>query len=198
MMGNYHVRFGKSFLVNDKDLVIKYIIKLLLGLISYFTLIIAVPTGIKIFSWLSFSFSKRNLTKNNLGIINNLYSQGIYKYRLSQGRKFGVRYFSTGNQHSKPDSIFIDLINESIFNILVFKSNKHKLGEGVALSFTINCKDKILLDKLYNMLGRCGKIVQRKNYLCLIIKDIKSINEKVIPFLENFNLNNKKLVEFKS
>lgn len=154
--------------------------------------------------------TKNNIIKNIIEIftsrndqITNLYKQEIYKYRRNQGIKLGLRYYSTktNNQHlpiDKIDSILIDLINESIFNILVFKSNKHKLGEGVALSFTVNSKDKNFLDKLYNMLDRCGKIVQRKDYFCFNIKDIKSINEKVIPFLENCNLNNKKLVEFKS
>ena len=136
---------------------------------------------------------------------NNLYEEVIFKYRLNQGRNLGVRYYSTGNRDSgeakhasHPSSVFMDLINESIFKILVFKSNKHKLGEGAALTFTINSKDKNLLDKLYCMLDRRGKIVPRKNSFCLTIKDIKSINEKVIPFLENCNLNNKKLTEFKS
>jgi len=145
-----------------------------------------------------FMFTRNSFFKDDK--TNNLYKQGIYNYKLSQGRKLGIRYYSTGGQHSsvdKTDNVFLGLINESIFNILVFKSNKHKLGEGVSLSFTINTKDKNLLDKFYNILGRSGKIVPRKSYFCLIIKDIKSINEKVIPYLENCNLNNKKLVEFK-
>ncbi|WP_431998954.1 cbb3-type cytochrome c oxidase subunit I [Streptomyces fungicidicus] len=49
MMGNYHVRFGKGFLANDNH---RFDLSLL-GPIYYFTLIIAVPTGIKIFSWLA-------------------------------------------------------------------------------------------------------------------------------------------------
>jgi hypothetical protein len=56
MMGNYHVRFGKGFSTNES---------LDLGLIFYFTMIIAVPTGIKIFSWFERSLSKAYMTSSN-------------------------------------------------------------------------------------------------------------------------------------
>lgn len=152
------------------------------------------------------------MTKNNNIIIlysnNNSYRQEIYKsryqdfqrsVRLVGGNRLGLRNYSTDlDQLSLIDPDLIELVNESIFDILVFKNNKHKLGEGVALSFTINSNNKKAIENLYNMLNRCGKIVKRKNYYCYNIKDIKSINEIVIPFLENCNLNNKKLVKFKA
>jgi len=89
------------------------------------------------------------------------------------------------------------LIKESIFNILIFKSNKHKLGEGISLSFTVNHKDIKELDKLYNMFNKCGKIVKRKNYFSYIILDTKSINSIVIPFLLNCNFNSNKFKVWK-
>lgn len=64
MLGNLHVRFGKGFQINGYKL----------GSNFYFTIIIALPTGVKIFSWLSFSLSKKKLTHSDLN---------IYKSRLS-------------------------------------------------------------------------------------------------------------------
>ena len=74
--------------------------------------------------------------------------------------------------------------NNDCFYIAVFKSNKHKLGEGISLNLVINSSDEKLLYELLNIIGNCGKIATKKNYLCLTVKDFKSIFEKIIPFLE--------------
>ena len=90
--------------------------------------------------------------------------------------------------------------NNDCFYIAVFKSNKHKLGEGISLNLVINSSDEKLLYELLNIIGNCGKIATKKNYLCLTVKDFKSIFEKIIPFLEKeiggLNVNKKKTFQF--
>lgn len=66
------------------------------------------------------------------------------------------RYYSTVNSNNK----IIELINKNdCFYILVFKSNKHKLGEGVSLNLIVNSPNEFLLKELSNILGNCGNIV---------------------------------------
>lgn len=90
--------------------------------------------------------------------------------------------------------------NNDCFYITVFKSNKHKLGEGISLNLVINSSDEKLLYELLNIIGNCGKIAIKKNYYCLTVKDFKSIFEKIIPFLEKeiggLNVNKKKAFQY--
>ena len=96
------------------------------------------------------------------------------------------RNYSTVNYNSK----IIELINNNdCFYILVFKSNKHKLGEGVSLSFVVNSPDKFLLNELSKILGvSSANIVVRKTCYSFTVKDFKTITEKVIPFFEMYPL----------
>lgn len=92
--------------------------------------------------------------------------------------------------------------NNDCFYIAVFKSDKHKLGEGISLNLVINSSDEKLLYELLNIIGNCGKIAAKpkKNYYCLTVKDFKSIFEKIIPFLEKeigaLNVNKKKAFQY--
>ena len=106
------------------------------------------------------------------------------------------RYYSTGLVNYKYK--IIELINENdCFYILVFKSNKHKLGEGVSLNFVVNSPNEFLLKELSNILDNCGNIVRRKSYYCFTVKNFKNITEKVIPFLEESSLHKNKQDTFK-
>jgi len=77
--------------------------------------------------------------------------------------------------------------NNDCFYIAVFKSNKHKLGEGISLNLVINSSDEKLLYELLDITGNCSagyKITTKKNSYCLTVKDFTSIIEKIIPLLE--------------
>lgn len=104
------------------------------------------------------------------------------------------RNYSTVNYNSK----IIELINNNdCFYILVFKSNKHKLGEGVSLNLVVHSPNELLLNELSNILDNCGNIVRRKNYYVFTVKDFKNITEKVIPFLDKCSLHEDKQETFK-
>lgn len=109
------------------------------------------------------------------------------------------RYYST-KLINYNNNLILELFNKNdCFYIVIFKSNKHKLGEGVSLNLVINSLDESLLNELSNIIGNSGKIVARNNYYCLTVKDFKSICGIVIPFLENEipSLNENKQKAFK-
>lgn len=109
-----------------------------------------------------------------------------------------IRHYTTVPTKVSPDLIteFVNGYYSDCFFILVVKSNKHKLGECVNLSFSINLplNDSQVI-KSFSFLD-CGQIVKRKDSLNFIVKDFININAKIIPFFNKYNLQGKKLEAF--
>lgn len=140
--------------------------------------------------------SRNNFSSNNSNLILTKLNRDR-KFRLPS--KFGIRYYSTElmGPPLRPAATKISLISKLInengsFDILFVKSNKVKLGEAIIFSFSVNCENVDLLNELKDFFKDCGKIEIRKNSYPAdqryVVKDLKSINEKLIPLLDRCNL----------
>lgn len=115
--------------------------------------------------------------------------------KLKSGRLINIRHYSTALSKRSPELIteFVNKYDSDCFSILVVRSNKHKLGESVNLSFSVNLpiNDSQLIKYFSEFLG-CGVLVKRKDYFNFSVKDLANISAKVIPFFSKYNLQGEK------
>lgn len=127
--------------------------------------------------------------------------------KLKSERLINIRQYSTVPFSAKAELIikFINKYDSDCFSILVVRSNKHKVGESVNLSFSVNLlapqlNDPELIKNFSELLVRsrsrisrsCGLLVKRKDYFSFTVKDLASISAKVIPFFNKYNLQEEK------
>jgi hypothetical protein len=112
----------------------------------------------------------------------------------------GARNYTTGYSQVDLDWVtkVVSEYDSDCFFISIYKSKKHKLGEGVTLGFYISSKDEKLIEKLYLALGGCGQRLKRNDSFIFRVQDFLSINEKIIPFFNKCGLQGRKLAVFES
>ena len=131
-----------------------------------------------------------NLNKSSFNTLSCLSGNN----RLKGGARF-VRHYSTVGKGSLPKGSpeliteFVNKYDSDCFSILIIHSKKHKLGESVNLSFSVNLPiyDPQLI-KFFSEFFDCGVLVERKDCFNFTIKDFTNITEKVIPFFNQYSL----------
>ena len=150
---------------------------------------------------------KGNLNNSsNIGCIKNNNSRALVPSSIFKPVRINFSlymYYSNITYPAKVSSYWvIEAVNEyafDCFHVLIFKSNKHKLGEGVSLIFSINIPlkdEKLIRSSRQVLFGDCGQLVKKKDYFNFIVKDLLSINEKIIPFFNKYNLQGRKFEAF--
>jgi len=129
----------------------------------------------------TFPYMKGNLNNSRFTTL----SCSIQSNKLKFGRSINIRHYSTVISKRSPELIteFVNKCGFECFYILVVRSNKHKLGESVNLSFSVNLplNDPELIKNFSELFGS-GVLAKRKDYFSFTVKDLASICGKVIPF----------------
>lgn len=86
---------------------------------------------------------------------------------------------------------------EGCFSCSVLHNPKSKLGETVALSFTItqHLRDEELIKNFIDYLD-CGSVYFHDSIIKFAVRDISNINNKIIPFFDKYSLLGQKLEAF--